>query len=42
VIVIVTKDGVIDNFFPPRSPTDPTDTGYARRYFDQQCGRVID
>lgn len=31
------KDGKIDNFFPPRSPVDPGDTGYARRYYDNAC-----
>jgi hypothetical protein len=35
--IVIVKDGKIDNFFPPRSPIDPGDTGYARRYFDSAC-----
>jgi hypothetical protein len=36
-VIVIVKDGVIDNFFPPRSPIDPSDTGYARRYYESQC-----
>jgi hypothetical protein len=37
--IVIVKDGKIDTFFPPRSPVDPGDTGYARRYYDTECAR---